>query len=103
MKSDAVARASVNEAREARGLQPVNSCWLWGGAARPRRRPLAMAGGPDWMAALRHRGQRATTDRRAGPAMLADLIAPAQVGDWPTGWRACSASSRTGSRRCWPH
>jgi hypothetical protein len=39
MKSDAVARASVNEARQARGLQPVNSCWLWGGS--PARRLAA--------------------------------------------------------------
>jgi hypothetical protein len=74
----------VNEARQARGLQPVNSCWLWGGSGptAPTGR-VAIAGGTEWMAAL----SAAQPDAeqlitQGGNAMLADLISPAQVGDW---------------------
>ncbi|WP_202414429.1 hypothetical protein [Duganella flavida] len=74
----------VNEARQASGLQPVNSCWLWGGAgpAAPTSQ-LAIAGGTEWMQALA--AQPATVEQliaQPGAAMLGDLIAPAQVGDW---------------------
>jgi hypothetical protein len=45
----------VNEARQARGLPPINSFWMWGGAAAPAPQPpaaLAISGGSDWMTAL---------------------------------------------------
>ncbi|WP_308495538.1 hypothetical protein [Duganella guangzhouensis] len=77
----------INQARQARGLQPVNSCWLWGGAgpAAPQGR-LAVAGGTPWMAALASPELRqpdaAQLIAQPGLAMLGDLIAPAQVGDW---------------------
>ncbi|NYE60389.1 hypothetical protein FHW58_001541 [Duganella sp. 1224] len=77
----------INEARQARGLQPVNSCWLWGGAgpAAPAGR-VAVAGGTAWMDALAAPDSRqasaAQLIAQPGAALLADLIAPAQVGDW---------------------
>jgi hypothetical protein len=76
----------INEARQARGLQPVNSCWLWGGAgpAAPTGR-VAIAGGTQWMAALAPEPRQPDAQQliaQPGAAMLADLIAPAQVGDW---------------------
>jgi hypothetical protein len=75
----------VNEARQARGLQPVNSCWLWGGP--PPRPPPAgrwpsSAARNGWRRLRPASGRRGKADRQAGSAMLADLIAPAQVGDW---------------------
>lgn len=78
----------VNEARQARGLQPVNSFWLWGGAgplnAAPRA--LAIGGGPDWMQALAAPALRqpsaAQLIAQPGAVMLAELIPPAQSGDW---------------------
>jgi hypothetical protein len=74
----------VNEARQARGLQPVNSCWLWGGsgpgAATGR---VAIDGGTEWMAALSSAQPDAEQlIAQGGNAMLADLISLAQVGDW---------------------
>lgn len=82
----------VNQAREARGLQPVNSCWLWGGAGptaatAPAGR-VAIAGGTEWMAALAAPSAEQPTlsqllaQPEPGAVMLAELIAPAQVGDW---------------------
>ncbi|MRX09884.1 hypothetical protein GJ697_18760 [Pseudoduganella sp. FT25W] len=77
----------INEARQARGLQAVNSCWLWGGAgpAAPSGQ-VAIGGGTAWMAALAAPDLRAPTAQqliaKPGAVMLADLIAPAQVGDW---------------------
>ena len=75
----------VNEARQARGLQPVNSCWLWGGAgpSAPSRQ-VAIAGGTEWMSALAADTQPSAERLIAQPGavMLADLISPAQVGDW---------------------
>ncbi|MRW83774.1 hypothetical protein GJ698_06655 [Pseudoduganella sp. FT26W] len=77
----------INEARQARGLQAVNSCWLWGGAGpgAPAGQ-VAIGGGTEWMAALAVPELRAPTAQqliaKPGAAMLADLIAPAQVGDW---------------------
>jgi len=75
----------INEARQARGLQPINSCWLWAGAG-----PVAPSGsvaigdGAPWMAALATSTQPSAVQLIAQPgtAMLAGLIAPAQVGDW---------------------
>jgi hypothetical protein len=75
----------INEARQARGLQAVNSCWLWGGAgpSTPAGR-VAIAGGTAWMEALAVEVQPKVGQLIAQPGavMLADLIAPAQVGDW---------------------
>ncbi|WP_229207631.1 MULTISPECIES: hypothetical protein [unclassified Duganella] len=79
----------INAARQARGLQPINSCWLWGGAgpaAPTTAGHVAISGGTEWMDALAADVQP-TLERLLGrPApgavMLADLVAPAQVGDW---------------------
>ncbi|WP_166454591.1 hypothetical protein [Duganella rivi] len=75
----------INEARQARGLQAINSCWLWGGSgpATPAGR-VAIAGGTQWMDALAA-GVQPNVEQliaQPGAVMLADLIAPAQVGDW---------------------
>lgn len=77
----------INEARQARGLQPVNTCWLWGGsAASAPSGQLAIGGGTAWMQALAAPELRQPTAQQliaaGGNAMLGDLIAPAQVGDW---------------------
>jgi hypothetical protein len=89
----------VNEARQARGLQPVNSLWLWGGAAAaaaPAAHPAAQAalgitaaaGLPSWMAAVSAPALRQPSaaqliaDGRDATIMLADLIPDAQAGDW---------------------
>jgi hypothetical protein len=88
----------INEARQARGLQPVNTCWLWGGAApaTPSAR-VAIGAGTAWMEALaapelrQPNAQQLITQPSTGlPAavMLGDLIAPAQAGDWAE-WLAC--------------
>jgi hypothetical protein len=77
----------INEARQARGLQAVNSCWLWGGAgpAVPSGE-VALAGGTAWMEALAAPGLRSATAQQLiaqpGIALLADLISAAQAGDW---------------------
>ena len=100
----------VNQARQARGLAPVNSFWLWAGAdssAAPGRasagaaaapaaaataaKSLAIAGAPSWMMALAAPELRAAgaaqVIERAGQSgaanvMLADLISSAVAGDW---------------------
>lgn len=77
----------INEARQARGLQPVNSCWLWGGAGPAATSgQVAISADTAWMAALAAPERRQPTAQQLidqpGAALLADLIAPAQVGDW---------------------
>ncbi|GJI97241.1 hypothetical protein RugamoR57_39590 [Duganella caerulea] len=78
----------VNEARQARGLQAVNSFWLWGGAGPLKATPhaLAIGGGPDWMQALAAPALRQpSADQmiaQPGEVMLAELIPSAQAGDW---------------------
>lgn len=83
----------VNEARHARGLQQVNSFWLWGGSGpvTPAAVPLWVAadGAPSWMQALAAPERRAPDVARllADPAnnataVLAELIPSAQTGDW---------------------
>lgn len=87
----------VNEARQARGLPPVNSFWLWGGAdagsahaAAPAAGPagLAVSGAPEWLAALadpaRRAPQPAALLAEAGDAtvVLGELAAPAMAEDW---------------------
>ena len=75
----------VNQARQASGLQPVNSCWLWGGAspAAPSGQ-LSIAGGEPWMQALAKPVQPSAAQLIAQPGtvMLAELVAAAQAGDW---------------------
>lgn len=83
----------INEARQARGLQAVNSCWLWGGAgaetaaaAAGAAGRVAITGGTAWMDALatdvEPTLERLLAKPAPGAVMLGDLIAPAQVGDW---------------------
>lgn len=87
----------VNEARQARGLTPVNSFWLWGGAAAPAPSPratLAVAGAPSWMSALAQPALREATlpqllahtgagdDNGKRIALLGDLIESGSGGDW---------------------
>jgi hypothetical protein len=88
----------VNEARQARGLPPVNSFWIWGGAsaaARPQSSAAGAAGalavnaGPAWMMAL---AQPALRDVALAELLLqggaqatvvcASLIEPGIAGDW---------------------
>jgi hypothetical protein len=90
----------VNEARQARGLQMINSFWLWGGAAANRvptqTRPVYIAGGPAWMQALAEPAHRQPTATQViaharaeghANALLADLIPDAIAGDW-SAWLA---------------
>lgn len=97
----------VNEARHARGLQQVNTFWLWGGSgpatldapvapSAPGSAPplwIASAGAPSWMQALAAAGHRAPEPVRliaevsqgagqAATVVLAELIPSAQTGDW---------------------
>lgn len=75
----------VNQARQARGLQPINSCWLWGGAgpAAPQGH-LTVDDGTPWMTALASSAQPSAQQLIAQPGtvMLAGLISAAQAGDW---------------------
>ena len=52
----------VNAARQERGLAPINSFWLWGGAgaapATPAAAPLFSAEAPAWLAALAEPARR---------------------------------------------
>ncbi|WP_229262880.1 hypothetical protein [Duganella radicis] len=79
----------INQARQARGLQAINSCWLWGGAGptTPSGSVAIAAGGAPWLAALSAAPQPSAEQllgQPGGPAsvLLGDLIASAQVGDW---------------------
>ncbi|MGW8392157.1 hypothetical protein [Pseudoduganella sp. HUAS MS19] len=72
----------VNEARQLRGLAPVNSFWMWGGAsaaaaaAGAPAQALAVAAGqgngpaPPWLAAL------ATPDAKAAPGLAGTVVLP---------------------------
>lgn len=75
----------INEARQARGLQPINSCWLWGGAgpSAATGRVAIEGGGAPWLDALSAAAPDvASLLAQPGAALLGELIAPAQVGDW---------------------
>jgi hypothetical protein len=78
----------ANEARQARGMQPVNAFWLWGGAraAATTAATLSIGGGPAWMQVLAAADQRQPTATqliaRPGAVLLANLIPSAQAGDW---------------------
>ncbi len=86
----------VNEARQYRGLAPVNSFWMWGGASaadsRPasQRAPLAVAGwpaagpagaAPSWLAVLATPGKAAAAGE-AGTIVLPHLIPMGAGNDW---------------------
>ena len=84
----------VNLARQARGLAPVNSFWIWGGAAAAQLSaapapPLFSAGCPPWLAAL---GQPASPIATAAGVLaqpheralmaLGGLTGPGLAADW---------------------
>jgi hypothetical protein len=82
----------VNEAREQRGLQPVNSFWMWGAAdaaaaapsarlaiARPAE--AATAPQPSWLEALSAPGAKAAPGE-AGTIVLPHLIPAGAGNDW---------------------
>jgi len=84
----------VNEARQQRGLAPVNSFWMWGGAsagpATAANDPVpalavATAGpagtAPSWLAALATPGASAAPGT-AGAIVLPQLIAAGAGNDW---------------------
>jgi hypothetical protein len=85
----------VNEARQQRGLPPVNSFWMWGGpraaaaSSVPTPTPLAITqpGGPaalplpSWLAALAAPGTKAAPGE-AGTIVLPQLIAAGAGNDW---------------------
>ncbi len=86
----------VNEARQYRGLAPVNSFWMWGGASAADSRPasqcapLAVAGwpaagpagaAPSWLAALAAPGKAAAAGE-AGTIVLPHLIPMGAGNDW---------------------
>ncbi|KQZ26987.1 hypothetical protein [Duganella sp. Root1480D1] len=79
----------VNEARQQRGLPPVNSFWMWGGAsagpaakAGAPARALSVAGAaPSWLAALAAPGGKATPGE-AGTVVLPQLIPAGAGNDW---------------------
>lgn len=80
----------VNEARQARGLPPVNSFWLWGGASGGQlsSAPAVIAGQP-WLRAISPAPLRdASFDTllaKGGShpmAVLGQLIEPAIAGEW---------------------
>ncbi|MDB5763921.1 MAG: hypothetical protein JWQ21_2916 [Herminiimonas sp.] len=87
---------AVNAEREARGLQTVNSVWLWGGtpttmdSAPPRYREVfnlpGWAGAPRQPAILQKHAATASdaiaTSPEHGLAVVDTLIEPALAGDW---------------------
>lgn len=85
---------AINDEREARGLKPVNSIWLWGGASatggtQPEFEETftsGASGNPFIAAAASPVAATSATDILARPQhgllMLDDLIAPALAGDW---------------------
>ncbi|MES2264920.1 MAG: hypothetical protein V4724_41005 [Pseudomonadota bacterium] len=81
----------VNEARQARGLSPVNSFWLWGGADADMpsaATPLGISGSPPWLNALADPSlcapQLEALLARTGDAtvLLGELVPFGIGGDW---------------------
>lgn len=87
---------SVNEARQQRGLAPVNSFWMWGGAtagapaggtpSAASAQPLAVAAppslpAPSWLRALATPGAQAAPGQ-AGAVVLPHLIPMGAGNDW---------------------
>jgi len=85
----------VNEARQYRGLAPVNSFWMWGGASAPSSQPATVpsiavaswpaagpAGAPpSWLAALGTPGRQAAPGE-AGTLVLPHLVPMGAGNDW---------------------
>jgi len=83
----------VNEARQFRGLAPVNSFWMWGGASAPASAPtrdIAVASWPaagpagkppSWLAALAAPGKPAAPGE-SGTIVLPHLIPMGAGNDW---------------------
>ncbi|WP_342114696.1 hypothetical protein [Pseudoduganella sp. OTU4001] len=80
----------VNEARQQRGLAPVNSFWMWGGEVSPDASPaadgagfrLAVAGpAPSWMRALGTPGAKVAPGE-PGVLLLPHLISAGAGNDW---------------------
>jgi len=81
----------VNQAREARGLPPVNTLWLHGGSRPwqptwPDGRPDLLMGGQAWVRALAQRAglpwRRAEAPQPGALAELSDFAAPERNDDW---------------------
>lgn len=97
----------VNAAREQRGLKPVNSLWLWGGApaaeqAPARGKPYAFAGNMQgWMSAFAASARESRLVANAaelpgsldGPALIVlhQLLRPALDTDWGSWLEALAA------------
>jgi len=79
----------LNAAREARGLTPINSFWLWGGAGaavQAKARP-ATAEVPHWLDALADPARRAATPaqlRNGDIAVAGHVLAAGLAEDWST-------------------
>ncbi|KRC01460.1 hypothetical protein [Duganella sp. Root198D2] len=80
----------VNEARQQRGLAPVNSFWMWGGAgagsaagagAPPRALAVAAGAAPSWLAALATPAAKVAPGEN-GAVVLPQLIPAAAGNDW---------------------
>ncbi|WP_028102529.1 hypothetical protein [Pseudoduganella violaceinigra] len=84
----------VNEARQQRGLAPVNSFWMWGGASAPApsqaaaaTNPIAVAAIPaagmlpSWLASLAAPGAKAAPGEQ-GTIVLPHLIPMGAGNDW---------------------
>ena len=84
----------VNEARQQRGLAPVNSFWMWGGASAAAPQPAAAAlavadwpaagaagKAPSWLSALATPGLAAAPGA-AGTLVLPHLIPMGAGNDW---------------------
>lgn len=76
----------VNEARQQRGLAPVNSFWMWGGASAGSPAPanaFAVAAGaaPSWLAALATPGAKAAPGE-PGTVVLPQLVPAGAGNDW---------------------
>lgn len=85
----------VNEARQQRGLSPVNSFWLWAGApangsasAAGNAGALAVANCPAWLTLLADPALRAATVEQVlalpgnATVVLGELIPVGKAGDW---------------------
>jgi hypothetical protein len=85
----------LNEARQARGLAPINSFWLWGGAqaAQQVQGTLATAEVPDWMAMLAAPDRRAVTpaDLRPGELAVVGHALPSGLAEDWSQWLAAMA------------
>jgi len=85
----------LNEARAARGLAPINSFWLWGGAgaAQQPQGALATADVPDWLAMLAAPERRAMTPAqlRAGEVTVVGHALPAGLTEDWSQWLAAMA------------